>query len=115
MNTTRGPRRRKFHPLMALGFLALICLFLCLAGGIVMLLWNHVLAEVLEIKRVSFWQAIGILVLCRILFGGFRGKPWSGRHKTKSMQWKAKWMNMDEQQRSDFKNKWQDYCDKRDK
>lgn len=41
---------------------------------IVMSLWNLLLPEIIGVKTISFWQAMGILVLCKILFGGFKGK-----------------------------------------
>src|SRR4051812_38232870 len=37
-------------------------------------LWNGVLADVLPVKTISYWQALGLLVLSRILFGGFPGR-----------------------------------------
>jgi hypothetical protein len=43
------------------------------AGGIVMLLWNAILPEVIAAKKLSYPQAVGLLALCRILFGGFGG------------------------------------------
>jgi hypothetical protein len=53
--------------------------FLTLFSFIVMQLWNNVLTEVVNVHTVSFWQAMGILVLSKILFGGFgpgrRGGP----------------------------------------
>ncbi len=35
-------------------------------------IWNAVVPEVFGFKRITFWQAIGILVLASILFGGHR-------------------------------------------
>jgi hypothetical protein len=42
-------------------------------GGMVKLILNAILPEVLSAKKLSYPQAIGLLVLCRILFGGFGG------------------------------------------
>ena len=42
-------------------------------SGAVMLLWNNVLAQVTNVSTITFLQALGILVLSKILFGGFRG------------------------------------------
>ncbi|MCH5688999.1 hypothetical protein LWM68_34950 [Niabella sp. W65] len=64
--------------LMVLCGIAAVFLF----SAIVMLLWNAVLPDVLPVKPVSYWQAMGILVLSKILFGGFgggRGHKNSGR------------------------------------
>src|SRR4051812_49237895 len=51
-----------------------IVLFAFLGGAIVMLLWNWLLPPLFGWPVVTFWQALGLLALCRILFGGF------GRH-----------------------------------
>ena len=43
-------------------------------GGVVMLLWNNILAQVTSVQPITFVQALGILVLSKILFGGFRAR-----------------------------------------
>ena len=43
-------------------------------GGLVMFLWNALLPQIFGISAITFWQAIGILLLSKILFGGFPGK-----------------------------------------
>ena len=62
-------------PLAILG----MALFVFIGGEIVLLLWNWLLPPLLGIREITFWQALGLLVLCRILFGGF-GMSGSGRH-----------------------------------
>jgi hypothetical protein len=53
------------------GFLALIAL----GGFVVQWLWNWLLPSLFDVRRVTFWEALGLLALCRILFGGFgRGR-----------------------------------------
>ena len=47
-----------------------IVLFTVLGGQIVMRLWNWLAPELFGWHQVTFWQALGLLVLCRILFGG---------------------------------------------
>ena len=47
-----------------------ILLFTAIGGGIVLLLWNWLLPELFGWRQITFWQAIGLLALCRILFGG---------------------------------------------
>jgi Ca2+/H+ antiporter, TMEM165/GDT1 family len=78
---------------------------------IVMLLWNNVLAVVLHISTITFWQALGLLVLSKILFSGFRGGHW-GRH-----QWREKmqqrWMNMTPEEKEKFKQEWGKRCGRR--
>jgi hypothetical protein len=55
-----------------------ILLFIVIGGEIVMQLWNWLLPPLFGWREITFWQALGILVLCRILFGGL-GSPGSGR------------------------------------
>jgi hypothetical protein len=53
-------------PLAILGMLA----FIALGGEIVLQLWNWLLPTLFGWQQITFWQALGILLLCRILFGG---------------------------------------------
>jgi hypothetical protein len=48
-------------------------LFVWIGGEVVMHLWNWLLPSLFGWRQVDFWQALGLLVLCRILFGGFGG------------------------------------------
>lgn len=57
-------------PLAILGFL----LFITLGGVVVLLLWNWLLPPLFGWPAITFWQALGLLALCRILFGGFAGR-----------------------------------------
>jgi hypothetical protein len=50
-----------------------MALFVFIGGEIVMHLWNWLLPLLFGWRMVTFWQAVGILVLCRILFGGLMG------------------------------------------
>lgn len=64
------PRLSKLIFLVPIG-LAAITLFVFLGGQIVRLLWNGLLPPLFGWPEVTFWQAVGLLALCRILFGGF--------------------------------------------
>ena len=48
-----------------------IVIFSALGGLVVMLLWNWLAPELFGFRAINFWQALGLLALCRILFGGF--------------------------------------------
>ncbi len=60
-----------FAPLALVGF----ALFIALGGALVMLLWNWLVPALFGWRHITFWQALALLALCRILFGsvGFRG------------------------------------------
>jgi hypothetical protein len=51
-----------------------ILLFVAIGGEVVLQLWNWLLPPLFGWRHITFWQALGLLALCRILFGGF------GRH-----------------------------------
>lgn len=55
-----------------------IVLFIIVGGLVIMQLWNWLLPALFGWPSVTFWQALGILALSRILFGGFGGHG-SGR------------------------------------
>ena len=67
MKMSRLARLMVIAPLAILGMV----LFIAIGGGVVMLLWNWLAPALFGIREVTFWQAVGLLALCRILFGGF--------------------------------------------
>ena len=72
-----SPQARKmlmFAPLAIAG----LALFTFIGGEIVRRLWNWLMPAIFGWNEVTFWQALGLLVLCRILFGGFSGH--GGKH-----------------------------------
>lgn len=92
-----------FIPLLAAGALFLITY-------IVLLLWNNLLPDILHVSTITYWQAMGILVLSKILFGfggrgGRGGAPWM-RHKME----RFKNMSPEEQQR--FREEMRERCGK---
>lgn len=62
--------RKKWFYLAPLAILAMLA-FVALGGEAVYLLWNWLLPPLFGLRPITFWQALGILALCRILFGGF--------------------------------------------
>jgi len=82
-------------PLAILGML----LFIAIGGGIVQYLWNWLLPALFGWHEVSFWQALGMLALCRILFGGF-GFHGSGRSSVRRrMEERCERMTPEERER----------------
>jgi hypothetical protein len=57
-------------------------------SGIVMLLWNTLLPDILKLPMIGFWQAAGLLVLSRLLFGrrGVRFEGWRHRLRERAEQ-----------------------------
>jgi hypothetical protein len=80
--------RRKWAVIAPLAILGM-ALFVALGGWIVELLWNGLLPPLFGWRTVTFWQALGLLVLCRILFGGlgFRGSHGSSVRRRMTERW----------------------------
>ena len=55
--------------------------FLAIVGEVVMHLWNWLLPGLFGWRQITFWQALGLLVLSRILVGGFGGNRHHDRSK----------------------------------
>ena len=79
-------------------------------GFLVMLLWNAILPAVFGISTITFWQALGILVLSKILFGGMMHGPRHHRFHKHSHDYHKKWMSMSPEEREKFKAEWKEKC-----
>ncbi|MCL1934541.1 MAG: hypothetical protein FWF53_12105 [Candidatus Azobacteroides sp.] len=73
------------------------------AGVVVLLLWNALIPSIFGWSAINFWQAMGLFVLCRILFGNFDGSrlfAWThGYHKNPIRE---KWERMSNEEREKF-------------
>lgn len=88
---TRWGRRALFG-LVAIGVL----------GSLVMLLWNAILPALFTgVRPIGYLQALGLLVLSRILFGGFRGGP-GGWHRHRHGGHGGPWNALSPQERARF-------------
>jgi hypothetical protein len=93
MNRTEGQpcngrhrRRGGWIALGIIGFTGLAFLF----GAIIMWLWNGLMPAIFHLGIITYWQAVGLAILGRLLFGGFhhghhhmgqhRMGPWRHRH-----------------------------------
>lgn len=81
----------------------------------VMQLWNWILPDITGVKTLSYLQALGLLVLSRILFGnfgkgGFKGRPGF----TRGSEMREKWVNMEPDERDKFKAEWKERCKSRE-
>lgn len=108
-----GRGRFFFFPLIA-------AIFLLAMGGVVMILWNAILPDLVSVNPITYWQAVGLLVLCRILFGNFRkggsfGSQAGGgpRKHSRRHYWREKWSQMSPEEREEMKEKWKNWWDKK--
>ena len=86
--------------LKGLAMVFFVALFLALVGYLVMTLWNWLIPGIFGAKPIDFVQAVGLLVLSRLLLGGFRGFG----HR---MHWRhrmhERWARMTPEEREKFR------------
>ena len=76
---------------------------------LIMLLWNGILPEITGVKAISFFQAMGILVLSKILFG-FNSGWGGGRYNRRRQYMQEKLQHMTPEEREKFKAEWRNRC-----
>lgn len=84
-----------------LKFVLFAALFVIVFSFVVMSLWNWLMPALFGWHLINFWQAVGILVLSKILFGGFRGHP--GRHMYWRRRMMERWERMTPEEREKFR------------
>jgi hypothetical protein len=91
-------RKRKLLWIAPLAILGM-AVFIFIGGELVLQLWNWLLPPLFGWRMLTFWQALGILLLCRILFGGF-GFRNSGRSNIRRrMEERCEHMTPEERER----------------
>ncbi len=91
-------RRKWFYRIPGIILIAIAAV--ALLGVIVEHLWNWLIPAIVGWHAINFWQAVGILVLSKILFGGFRGRGgerW--RHRIGE-----RWEKMSPEEREKFRS-----------
>ncbi|HEY6339426.1 MAG TPA: hypothetical protein VIW68_13110 [Candidatus Sulfotelmatobacter sp.] len=84
-----------------LKFALFALIFVTVFSFVIMQLWNWLVPAVFGWHVISFWQAVGLLVLSKILFGGFRGRP--KRHMCWQRRMRERWEQMTPEERDKFR------------
>jgi len=58
---------------MTIGGLVLATLLAVGLGWLVQWLWNHLMTELFKLPAITYWQAVGLFLLGKLLFGGHPG------------------------------------------
>ncbi|GHV82988.1 hypothetical protein AGMMS50212_03280 [Spirochaetia bacterium] len=101
----------RFRAVGIFGFFAAIAAF----SVAVMFLWNALVPEIFDLGKIGYLQAMGITILCRILFGGLgfsgrlRGAAIAGGMGHHGNPFREKWMNMSPEKRNEFIEKMKGY------
>ena len=105
------PRMRKLIWLIPAGIVG-IAVFIAIGGYLVMHLWNWLAPLLFGWRQITFWQALGLLILCRILFGshGFRPGHRSNFRRRISERWQQRWEQMTPEERDRVRQRFQGRC-----
>lgn len=98
--------------LRGMAALAGVIAVLALLGFAVMLLWNALVPGLFHAPPLQFWQALGLLILSRILFGGLRGRGWHGHWRQRMCRQRLE--NMTPEERAQLREHFQRRCGHRD-
>ena len=89
-------------------FILMAFIFCCAVGFSVQYLWNWLIPELFHGPVITFWQALGLCLLGKLVFGwhGNGAAPWGARAKQK---WRARMMekmqHMSEEEREKLREK----------
>jgi len=92
----RGYRIARVLKFVVMGVLAATVFSFVVRG-----LWNWLMPALFGWHLITFWQALGVLVLSKILFGGFRGRPGAGMYWRGRMM--ERWEKMTPEEREKFR------------
>ena len=99
--------RRKWFLIAPAAILAIL-LFTFIGGEVVLHLWNWLLPPLFAWPQITFWQALGLLVLCRVLFGGWGHRGFSRSHFRRRIH--ERWEGMTPEQRERFRETMRSRC-----
>jgi hypothetical protein len=85
-----------------------IVFFIWAGGEVVMHLWNWLLPMLFGVRAINFWQALGVLILSRILFGrwGCGGHDHGGPNRFPGDKWKKMTPEEREKFRHEMRARW---------
>ena len=103
-NSNDNNKKNRTMKTRILGHIVLCLLAIAGFSGITMWLWNALLPDIFGVACISFWQALGLLALSRILFGGMTGlmRHLHHHHGAHHHPMHQKWRSMSMEQRKRF-------------
>ena len=87
--------------LKVLKIVVFVCIVVAVVSFVVMRLWNALMPSIFGLHTIGYWQALGLLVLSKLLFGGFRPGHGGGQRWRRRMM--DRWEHMTPEEREKFK------------
>lgn len=100
--------KRRRPPKFVFALLIIVAIFAM--GALVMVLWNAILPDVLNTNTIGYWQALGLLLLCKILFSSFGPRRGPGPRFGPPGYLMEKLKNMTPEERAQFRANWSGRC-----
>lgn len=105
-------KKHRALKMIGIGMLAIAIFFVL--GFVVMALWNWLMPAIFGLHTITYWQAYGLLILSKILFGGFRGggqgKARCGDGRNWASRMEERWEKMTpeerEKAREEMRSRW---------
>jgi hypothetical protein len=97
---TMGPHRVVSRIVRLFMLLPVFLIFFALLVWAVNALWNGLMPGIFGLRAITYWQALGLMALCWILFGGLRGHA-SGRGSWRYSM-RRRWARMTPAEREEF-------------
>ncbi len=94
--------------LRVLKFIAIGAVAFTVFGFVVTNLWNYLMPGLFGLHAITFWQAIGLMLLGRLLFGGFR--PGRGGFGWRGGEMRRRWESMTPEEREKFREGMRGRC-----
>jgi len=77
-------------------------------GFVITALWNWLMPLLFGLRTITFWQALGLFILGKLLFGGFHRHGNGGRHWRRRMR--ERWEHMTPEEREKFRQGMGAFC-----
>ena len=107
MNREKYFHQRRKKPL----FFLFILLMVLIVSAIVMFLWNAIIPDITGWKPINYWQAMGLMALCKILCGRLGGhRDHGGRSHFRMNKFREKYTNATPEEREVLKQEWRNRC-----
>lgn len=92
-------------PMLVVKILVMVAIAVAGFGSAVLYLWNWLMPALFGLPLITFWQALGLMGLSWILFGGLRGFG-GPHHHCGGRPWRA--MSPEERERfhAGFRGRW---------
>lgn len=77
------------------------------ASAVTEFLWNKAVVPAAHANPIDYWQAVGILAISKLLFGGFRGRGRGPMGRMWKHRMRARWESMTPEEKEQFKARMQ--------